>query len=58
MFRLETLIKQVASDLSLELPDLHSLLFTYSGIGKMVAKISSNWIVDEEADLRSLAIII
>ena len=51
------LIKQVASDLSLELPKLTTFitLSPIPGLVKWLQKIHPDWIVDEEADLRPLA---
>jgi malonyl-CoA decarboxylase len=51
------LIKQVASDLSLELPGLTTFitLSPIPGLVKWLQKSHPDWIVGEEADLRSLA---
>ncbi|MDA0319702.1 MAG: malonyl-CoA decarboxylase [Proteobacteria bacterium] len=51
------LIKQVASDLSLELPGLTTFitLSPIPGLVKWLQKSHPDWIVDQKADLRSLA---
>ena len=51
------LIKQVASDLSLELPGLTTFvtLSPIPGLVKWLQKSHPDWIVDEQEDLRSLA---
>jgi malonyl-CoA decarboxylase len=51
------LIKQVASDLSLELPGLTTFitLSPIPGLVKWLHQSHPDWVVDDEADLRSLA---